>query len=98
IIAAVPMVKRRLRGERFLIVGGRRVARRSNMVGVPFLLVRASTRMMDLRASGGMAGWPGYRSLPGTSGAAARRRVTGSTVLGGPSDHHTCGPTGRSHD
>jgi hypothetical protein len=33
--AAVP-------GERFLIVGGQCAAKRSNMVGVPFFLVRAS--------------------------------------------------------
>ena len=59
----------RVRVERFLIVGGRCAAKRSNIVEVPFFfLVRASARMMDLPAAGRMAGWPGYRGLPGTSG------------------------------
>ena len=42
ITAAVPIVERRVRGERFLIVGGRCAAKRSNMAGLPFFLVRGS--------------------------------------------------------
>jgi hypothetical protein len=34
--------------------------------------------MLGLPAAGRMAGWPGYRGLPGPSGPAARRRASGS--------------------
>ena len=44
ITAAAPIAARRVRVERFLIVGGRCAARRSGMAGVPFFLVRASVR------------------------------------------------------
>src|SRR5580693_2223876 len=56
ITAAVPIVKRRVRVARFLIVGGRCAARRLNIAVVPFFLVRASARMMDLPAAGRLAG------------------------------------------
>src|SRR5215471_9461067 len=46
ITAAAPTARRRLRAARFLIVGGRCAAKRSNMAGLPFFLVRA------LRTSG----------------------------------------------
>jgi hypothetical protein len=39
-------------GERFLMVGGRWAAKRSNMARVPFFLVRARARMTDLSAAG----------------------------------------------
>jgi hypothetical protein len=100
VTAAAPIVKRRVRVERFLIVGRRYAAKRSNMVRLPFFLAGASARITDRSAAGEQrpAWLAGYGGLPGTSGPAARRRATGSTVLGDPSDHHTCGPTGRSHD
>jgi len=42
--AAAPIAERRVRVDRFLSVGGRCAARRSDMAGVPFFRVRASVR------------------------------------------------------
>src|SRR5215475_15328625 len=87
---AAAIAKRRVRVERFLIVGGRCAARRSDIVGSYFPGLR-------WRVEDGSAGsWPDGRlariSRPAWPFRPCGRRAAGSTVLGGPTGHHSQGP------